>query len=131
MAKSAFKVYRGHEKRNTFIRGFLRGASEGIKAQLAENAQREAWKAKEADKAGPQATETQKMEIMNINMQLQEIRRVEQFINDTIRFSKKTSSGSSLSGRSGRTQGFEAGKKINISSGLGSGAKVNSERWLK
>lgn len=133
LSRDAFKAYTGHEKRNTFFRGFFRGAVEGIQYQLAENAQREVYKAKEAEerkRAGKPIAELESTAIMFIGMQVQEQRRVQQFIDHNINFGNSTRKGSSLSGVGGKQTGFETGKKINIASGVGSGASTPKSKWL-
>jgi len=111
MAKEVFKDYRGMEKRNTFIRGFLRGFAIGLKDKYME----------EISKAKQQydADNTNPMGLMIINNG--EV--LAKFVNQKyphLGYAKSTR----LSGSGGYEKGKIAGKNINISKGVG-GSAIN------
>lgn len=123
MSRESFREYKGHEKRNTYFRGFFTGAVDGIHHQLGENARREKWRAEQAElqrRNGVDISDNDTTSIMVINMQLQQQRKVETYIRDNMSFSSSKGSGPrGTSSQSGRAFGYETGKSINISSGIG------------
>lgn len=115
MARGAFKNYKGFEKRNTFIRGFLRGAVQGISAQLSEAAAREKYNADQDAKKNLIGTTA----LMTQSMMLTNKIEIEKYIKEKYRVGPGKQA-SKLQSTSGRAQGYEAGKSININKGLGS-----------
>jgi hypothetical protein len=104
MAKESFRNYRGVEKRNTYIRGFLRGFSDGV-----------ALKLKEALQAAKTDTQQAGMGLMIINNN----NALVQFVQS--KFPRLTSSKSaSLSGQSGHAAGLSAGKSTSAHRGVSS-----------
>lgn len=125
--KVAFKKYEGREKRNTFMRGFLQGAVEGIQNQLATQQAREVWEAKQAEeKANKNSEDT--TAIMRINMQLQHARSNYTYIKSQWTITKVKNKG--LSGLNGKTQGYEHGKNMSLNKGISHPGKVSQEKWL-
>lgn len=101
--KMEWKRYAGHEKRNTFRRGFLVGAVAGITSKL--RAQQEELK-----------RENNSLALMVINKQ----KEVEKFTQEV--FPRlKTARAASLMSRDGRSSGYEAGRNMNINRGVGGG----------
>jgi hypothetical protein len=128
--KIAFKAYTGHEKRNTFMRGFLDGGVKGIAAQLAERQAKEVWEAKQVEQSVNEVkTDNQKDAVMRINMQLQAQKENHNYAQTQFRMvSGGTHKG--LSGQNGKAQGFEHGKNMSLNKGLTHPGKVSSEKWL-
>jgi hypothetical protein len=125
MAKAAFKVYDGKEKRNTFIRGYYLGAVKGIQVQLAENAAREKYNATQATQSmlnQIQPTEDQSMALSIASMQVTIMRKNTDYMHSTFSVGSSKSSAPKSKSIGGRAQGYEAGKSININGGLGAGS---------
>lgn len=118
MAKEAFKVYRGAEKRNTFIRGYLRGAIEGIGKKLGEERAREQFQAQQDRESGLQNTNA----LMVVGMGVQMMSKVESYMKSNFRL--KTKATSSLSSTGGRAMGKEAGYRMGIHKGVAGSAST-------
>jgi hypothetical protein len=108
LAKKEFKTYVGHEKRNTFIRGFLSGAVQAIAIRLRDNIE----KAAQGDS-----------QVSGL------VKRTDLAVKDAFR--KKypncgTSSSKRLSGYGGREAGAAAGKRIGLNKGINSGSAAAS-----
>jgi hypothetical protein len=99
MCSIAWKQYFGAEKRNTFRRGFFRGAVDGIKSQLITEEQ--------------MLPPSSSMGLMVINNR----KEIELYIQQ--RYKLKFVSSKPLSGRSGYQQGLDAGSKMSMNKGIG------------
>jgi hypothetical protein len=113
MAKESFKEYSGTEKRNTYIRGYLRGFAVGVGDKLAENLQ----------------TYTNDTQSSTAIMIINQSAVVRSFVQSKFP-SLGSSRGSSLSGQAGFTNGKQAGKATSIHRGISSTGKVSQTRRL-
>jgi len=114
MGRKAFTEYNGFEKRNTFLRGYYRGAVKGIDYQLDLAGARERNHAEQDRKQSLIGTTA----LMTQHMLARNKQEIEAYLKKN--FKIKLGRTSSLSSSSGRAQGFEAGKSMNINKGLGS-----------
>lgn len=112
MSKEAFKTYLGSEKRNTFIRGFLRGFAEGVGIKLAESLD----KYKNESETG--------LMIINNNQALST------FVRSKFPSLGTGSSGHSLKGQGGIATGREAGKNTSVHRGISNSGKAHSIKQL-
>lgn len=115
-SKQAFKVYHGHEKRNTFRRGFLIGAVEAITVRLHKEEKEAIEQQKqEQTSSGVAATKNNNMGLMVIDKRALATRFMEdKFPNLQYTKNRQTN----LSGRDGKEKGYEAGSKMDIHKGV-------------
>lgn len=128
MALDAFRKYDGHLKRNTYKRGFLRGAAMGIGEKLREQTakmQEDARRASEdASYAAANNLPARISELPAVMAKNQTLIRT--FLNTHYpRLSRGSSAG--LSGKQGFHDGHAAGKSMNIHQGVG-GRSMNTRQ---
>lgn len=112
LAKKSWSEYEGTEKRNTYIRGFLRGCAKGIQTKLA------------LDLFGQQKNQPQVNALV-----VQKDRAVQQWIDQNIgRTGTIRSRG--MSGRGGYENGVEAGRNININKGISANKGMGGQNLL-
>lgn len=131
IAREEFKKYKGKEKRNTYFRGFYVGAVNGIRDRLALDAQREVWKAQQAEKEkrnGNVVTDAENTSLMVIAMQVEHFRDIDRHCEATMNLGYTNSKGPSYKGVSGKVAGYETGKSMGINSGVGSGVRPGIKR---
>lgn len=102
-ARKAWSTYTGIEKRNTFIRGFLRGAVIGIHAQLEEQRK--------------QDIAVQSNALVVVDQHKSAVDRAVQEIFGNL----KSRKANSLSGASGVGEGVKFGKSVNVNRGITGG----------
>lgn len=124
MAREAFKVYTGPEKRNTFIRGFYRGAVQGIHKQLAEKARKEEYDADQDRSNGLLGTTA----LMTVNMVAKHNADNQAYIK--ARYRVKPGRATRLSSLSGRAAGQKAGYGMSINSGLKDSGSSSPKGYL-
>jgi hypothetical protein len=114
MAKESFKKYPGPEKRNTYIRGFLRGFSIGIHEKLQAN-----LSLYREDSSNPAA-----LMIVNNNQ------AVQLFTKSKFPNLVSAARGSSLKGAGGLEQGKTAGRNTTVNRGISSTGTATHTRRL-
>jgi hypothetical protein len=112
LAKGSWLAYGGPEKRNTFIRGFLKGCCRGIATKL------------NLDLFAQQKNQEQVNALV-----VQKDRAVQQWMDTHIGRVRSVGMNTG-SGRHGYDQGVEAGKNININKGVGQGRGMGGTRLL-
>ncbi len=131
IAREEFRKYRGREKRNTYFRGFYVGAVNGIKDRLSMDAQRETYKAKEAEEVkmeGKPINEEQTNALAIISMTVERHRDIERYIQSNMNVGTSHKRGPSYSGVSGKVAGYQTGNKMGINAGMGSGTRPGQKR---
>ena len=112
LSRLSFKEYKGADKRNTYIRSFLRGASTGLGYRLLEELKNQS-----------RMHEKTNAMVINKGAQLQD------YMNKTrpnlgSSKARKTTSGA------GYSNGYTAGKNVSINKGVASKGKVKEQRLL-
>jgi hypothetical protein len=108
MAKDAFRNYTGPEKRNTFLRGFYKGAVQGIEERL------------RSDEAERKSQEQLTIENKDMGLMIvSEKKQVIQYIAENFKVRSVAQKG--LMSQDGRSQGLAAGRTMGIHAGLNSG----------
>lgn len=111
LARKDYSKYGGDIKRNTYIRGWLRGATQAIKERLTENLS----KAEASHSGTALMIRNQMMEVK------EEVRKLYPHLS--------TSKSHSLMGKDGQQQGYATGKTIGLNKGVG-GSNGPSSRLL-
>jgi hypothetical protein len=112
LAKKSWSEYDGPEKRNTYIRGFLRGCCKGIQSKLA------------LDLMGQQRAAEQVNALV-----VQKDRAVQMWIQQNIGRTG-TIRARGMSGRGGYENGMEAGRNININKGISGNKGMGGQNLL-
>lgn len=124
MAREAFKTYKGLEKRNTFIRGYLMGAVWGIRKQLAEKAAKEAWAAKQDRDNNLIGTQALMMVNMTVKHRIDNEAYKKKVMTTTTARVKSTKS------ISGKVIGTQAGYGMSINAGIKGGSSSGPNGFL-
>lgn len=129
MARTAFKDYKGNEKRNTYIRGYLQGAVMGIGTQFMKSKLEQEREASVAETINenlriPQATQA----LMIVGLVKYEKQRVKQWIDDNMKL--KSVAVPTYKSQSGKVQGYQDGSSMQIHGGVSQGAQKNKSRLL-
>ena len=133
MAGTEFKKYNGHEKRNTWKRGFLRGCALGIASQLRDQSDKQEREGREAMAAVAKGSkDTGLMVMSNLPAMIEKNNQlIQTFIDRTYPRLKAGSASARLKGSSGFSQGLEKGRSMNIGASKGIGAGGNKTIKLK
>jgi hypothetical protein len=113
LSLSEFTKYQGPEKRNTYRRGFLRGAVNGIREQLEAQA-------KEQETKGVQLEDGKFLPALVITTSKEAITTaINEFARNEYKgFASKSSARQGLSGVGGAARGREVGRNINLGKGI-------------